>query len=111
MYLCFAGINPCSANPCRNGGFCTISPTNCSEFMCICPDCFTGPTCELAVDHGTCLKLFCPHSSVQDPCSNHACQNDAECVPVPGSCTEYKCACTSGCSTGPFCEIRKFIIL
>lgn len=37
--------NPCSPNPCQNGGTC--SQTNTGSFMCLCPAGYGGYCCEI----------------------------------------------------------------
>ena len=37
--------NPCSPNPCRNGGTC--QPNGAGSFMCLCPIGFSGICCEI----------------------------------------------------------------
>ncbi|XP_010193432.1 PREDICTED: coagulation factor IX-like [Mesitornis unicolor] len=39
----YKGLNPCSTNPCKNGGLCTIRHYN---YFCICPPRFGGDNCE-----------------------------------------------------------------
>uniref|UniRef100_A0A8B9T8A7 Coagulation factor X n=1 Tax=Anas platyrhynchos TaxID=8839 RepID=A0A8B9T8A7_ANAPL len=39
----FLGLNPCSTNPCKNGGVCKIRHYN---YFCICPPKFGGDNCE-----------------------------------------------------------------
>ncbi|NXV89557.1 FAXD protein, partial [Calonectris borealis] len=39
----FLGLNPCSTNPCNNGGVCKIRHYN---YFCICPPKFGGDNCE-----------------------------------------------------------------
>ncbi|NXK06845.1 FAXD protein, partial [Herpetotheres cachinnans] len=39
----FLGLNPCSTNPCNNGGVCKIRHYN---YFCICPPKFGGHNCE-----------------------------------------------------------------
>ncbi|XP_062438628.1 vitamin K-dependent protein C isoform X1 [Rhea pennata] len=39
----YKGLNPCNANPCKNGGICKIRHYN---YFCICPPKFGGDNCE-----------------------------------------------------------------
>ena len=39
-------MNPCSPNPCHNGGTCARSEEDCTQHICLCPACYTGPTCS-----------------------------------------------------------------
>ncbi|NXJ14697.1 FA7 factor, partial [Odontophorus gujanensis] len=41
--LLFLGLNPCTTNPCKNGGVCKIRHYN---YFCICPPQFGGDNCE-----------------------------------------------------------------
>ncbi|NXG63081.1 FAXD protein, partial [Hemiprocne comata] len=50
---CFLlGLNPCSANPCKNGGVCKIRHYN---YFCICPPRFGGDNCEKVKSPSVCL--------------------------------------------------------
>lgn len=40
----FPPYNPCSPNPCQNGGTC--QQTNSGSFMCVCPVGYQGLCCE-----------------------------------------------------------------
>lgn len=52
-----AEIEPCSSDPCVNGGMCiSESPF---DFSCVCPLGFTGSTCELAMGF-VCGDEVCP---------------------------------------------------
>ena len=44
----FTEIDPCSNNPCQNGGFCYRSTDSCSDYACICTGCFSGDHCEIS---------------------------------------------------------------
>ncbi|NXH25625.1 FA7 factor, partial [Myiagra hebetior] len=39
----YKGLNPCSTNPCNNGGVCTVRHYS---YFCICPPAFGGHNCE-----------------------------------------------------------------
>ncbi|NXP09561.1 FA7 factor, partial [Thinocorus orbignyianus] len=49
----FLGLNPCSTNPCKNGGVCKIRHYN---YYCICPPKFGGDNCEKG-DECLCVPL------------------------------------------------------
>ncbi|KAJ8041072.1 Hyalin [Holothuria leucospilota] len=78
--------SPCVVNPCNNGGTCVA--VDLDRTSCVCPRCFTGDFCQIAVD----------------VCSGNMCTFGSTCVPVPGSCEQYTCNCPP-CFTGPFCNI------
>ncbi|NWQ66857.1 FA7 factor, partial [Neopipo cinnamomea] len=42
----YKGLNPCSTNPCNNGGVCKIRHYS---YFCICPPKFRGHNCEIGV--------------------------------------------------------------
>ncbi|XP_038068280.1 mucin-3A-like isoform X2 [Patiria miniata] len=119
--------NPCSPEPCQNGAACV--PTTLTTYTCICPDCFTGETCEAAVDacaanacqngaacaalSGTCTQYECQCPACYigqycqtyvDSCENHQCANGAQCTASPDSCIEYTCQCPP-CFTGRYCDV------
>ncbi len=43
--LLFKGFNPCSPNPCNNGGTCYKHG---SSYVCLCKSQYSGPTCTSA---------------------------------------------------------------
>ncbi|XP_064021344.1 coagulation factor VII-like isoform X2 [Pogoniulus pusillus] len=45
FWFIYQGLNPCSTNPCMNGGVCKIRHYN---YFCICPPRFGGANCEKA---------------------------------------------------------------
>ncbi|NXW00997.1 FA10 factor, partial [Fregetta grallaria] len=49
----FLGLNPCSTNPCNNGGVCKIRHYN---YFCICPPRFGGDKCEKG-DECLCVSI------------------------------------------------------
>ncbi|XP_028600415.2 protocadherin Fat 4 [Podarcis muralis] len=49
----------CASNPCQNGGSC--EPGERSGFTCICPESYTGRTCDTVV---ACLGIMCAHGKV-----------------------------------------------
>lgn len=42
----FLVVNPCGTNPCFNGGTCAQSTSDCNQYVCLCPACYTGQTCS-----------------------------------------------------------------
>lgn len=80
---CGTSANPCSPNPCHNGGYCT--PTGTGDFICTCTSCFTGELCEIT-----------------DPCKSCPCHNGGACMPTGAGCGVV-CICKP-CYTGTYCE-------
>ncbi|CAF5192579.1 unnamed protein product, partial [Rotaria magnacalcarata] len=64
--------NPCSFNPCFNGGQCV--PLG-QGFICNCPETFTGNRCE---------------APAPSPCQPNPCQNGGICIPQGSS---FMCQC------------------
>ncbi|NXJ89863.1 FA7 factor, partial [Corythaixoides concolor] len=50
----FLGLNPCSSNPCNNGGVCKIRHYN---YFCICPPRFGGDNCEKGTRECLCASI------------------------------------------------------
>jgi hypothetical protein len=67
--------NPCTSNPCRNGGQCV--PLG-AGFICNCPVQFTGNLCE---------------APAPTPCQPNPCQNGGTCIPQ--GTTSFICQCPS----------------
>ncbi len=94
--------NPCSQNPCQNGGTC--QQTNSGGFMCLCPFGFEGICCEIReLYEKKLLDLFSIIIGT-DPCSPNPCQNNGICM---ASGSSFVCSCLTG-FTGQCCEIRKY---
>jgi hypothetical protein len=79
---CLAGTDPCSTNPCRNGGACLR--VNDTLYECACTEGWTGSIC---------------HSQVGTPCATNPCQNGATCTDLGDYVT---CNCKAG-YYGPVC--------
>lgn len=75
-------IQPCSANPCQNGGICQSSGGN---YSCVCTSGYFGTNCTMPLN----------------PCSNSTCMNGGTCLGMGGS---FTCSCSSG-YTGSICEV------
>ncbi|XP_024136860.1 milk fat globule EGF and factor V/VIII domain containing b isoform X5 [Oryzias melastigma] len=87
------GVNggPCEVNMCSNGGTC-VTGTG-APFICICPDGFSGETCN---------------ETETGPCNPNPCQNDGVCEATGHSrrgdvFNEYVCKCQPGYD-GVHCE-------
>ncbi|XP_021250640.1 coagulation factor IX-like [Numida meleagris] len=67
----YKGLNPCTTNPCKNGGVCKIRRYN---YFCICPPKFGGDNCEKEklecwYKNGGCGQYCQDSSSFQVQCS------------------------------------------
>ncbi|KAJ8034331.1 Adhesive plaque matrix protein 2 [Holothuria leucospilota] len=108
--------DPCSPNPCENGGTCFVVPSVQSGFVCNCPPGFPQPTCGLqnacnpnpCQNGGTCLPtqsgFVCeclagfiqPTCSVDDPCFPNPCANGGTCFGLPSAPSGFVCNCLPG---------------
>ena len=108
---------PCWSNPCRHKGSCVDGV---SGYNCICPEGYTGNTCETVTvrcwsgpcfNGGTCIedinqyKCLCPHGyngtrCQMDSCVSRPCLNGGTCHL---SSNGYICNCSAGAS-GANCE-------
>ncbi|KAM6937023.1 lactadherin-like [Xenentodon cancila] len=75
---------PCQVNMCRNGGTCVMGTG--APFICICPDGFSGETCN---------------ETETGPCHPNPCKNDGVCEVTATSrrgdvFNEYVCRCPQG---------------
>nr|XP_032803601.1 protein jagged-1b-like [Petromyzon marinus] len=74
--LCDKDLNYCGTHtPCRNGGTC--ANTEPDEYTCVCPEGYSGTTCEIA-----------EHACLSDPCAN-----DGSCHETPSG---FECVCALG---------------
>lgn len=67
----YKGLNPCTTNPCKNGGVCKIRHYN---YFCICPPKFGGDNCEKEklecwYKNGGCWQYCWDRGSFQVQCS------------------------------------------
>ena len=81
--------NPCTPNPCLNGGICNILSN--TQYACTCVNNFYGSNCQS-----------------NNPCSSITCQNNGYCT-VTANGSPY-CVCTSGFS-GVFCQINSGAVI
>ncbi|CAC5393171.1 VCAN [Mytilus coruscus] len=78
--LCKTQVNPCSKNPCLNGGKCTVSS---SSYQCKCLNGYSGKDCQV------------------ETCSTNPCLNSGTCT---DSSSGYQCICLNGFS-GKDCQV------
>ncbi|XP_071943587.1 sushi, von Willebrand factor type A, EGF and pentraxin domain-containing protein 1-like isoform X2 [Antedon mediterranea] len=71
MYMCkcapgYAGVmceidtDPCSPNPCKNSGKCTVGLTKEDTFVCECQAGYSGRTCDLSPCDKVCSMIYSP---------------------------------------------------
>uniref|UniRef100_A0A8C2TXM3 Coagulation factor IX-like n=1 Tax=Coturnix japonica TaxID=93934 RepID=A0A8C2TXM3_COTJA len=70
-FCCSLGLNPCTTNPCKNGGVCKIRRYS---YFCICPPKFGGENCEKEklecwYKNGGCGQYCWDSGSLQVQCS------------------------------------------
>lgn len=80
-------LDPCSNNPCQNGGTCSDALGG--AFTCSCTGSYTGSTCETPID--------------SFPCNSSPCHHGAICVNSENATNGYECFCPNGYS-GVHCE-------
>lgn len=49
--------NVCDANNCVNGAVCQPDPVDCTRYVCQCPPCFSGPSCEQSKEKFICIHF------------------------------------------------------
>lgn len=94
-----AAANPCSPNPCLNGGTCTVSGTT---YSCGCAAGFEGTTCQTAI---------CTNGATNPPACN-TCAANFHYVAASSSCVADTPACAENAleTTGCTCSApREFI--
>ena len=146
--LYYTGINceidpPCSRNPkpCENGAICSnLLIDGNLDYSCECQNFYYGKSCEnipaCDIVPAMCVNGICSnqknggHSCEcsenwfgkncdRNPCKNHGCQNNSECVVISNGV--YECDCLSGytgekcefdlaCNREPFCDPDNTII-
>ncbi|XP_072013718.1 uncharacterized protein [Amphiura filiformis] len=82
-YRCQLAIpNPCTNNPCQNGGQCTRVQGQCFAYQCTCQSGFTGFNCQT------------PTPVYINPCNNFPCKNGGSCTCLGNN--YYVCSCPPG---------------
>jgi hypothetical protein len=79
------GASACERKPCHNGGQCTETGSQSSDYVCQCEEGFSGRNCEIEADLCQVIR---------------PCQNGGTCV---GTYNAYKCNCPIGFG-GTNCE-------
>lgn len=69
-FFFFLGLNPCSTNPCKNGGVCKIRHYS---YFCICPPRFGGDNCEKGEYGNRDIGIRCEGRIKAGMCSSDAC--------------------------------------
>ena len=59
-------VNPCSTEPCKNGGTCEVVPFGSGGFQCTCAEGYPLPTCEVVNAGGCGVGFYDPPT-----CSEH----------------------------------------
>ncbi|KFP86688.1 Hyaluronan-binding protein 2, partial [Acanthisitta chloris] len=116
--------DPCSSNPCKNGGRCEAKGR---DFSCVCPKPYAGTTCEKVKDMcpskscrtGDCLITLTPpyfRCSCKHPYKTPNCKHASkQCSPNPckngGTCRRHRNRSKFTCDCpvpfrGRFCEIK-----
>ncbi|PIK61425.1 putative fibropellin-1 isoform X2 [Apostichopus japonicus] len=125
--ICNETADPCSSNPCLNGGIC-LKNVNGDVFVCICPVGYTGDICEkrqgalcsanpaactgpgeMCVEQENYFHCECEpnwrrsdeDATCHPPCSMNPCQNNGECY--LNADRDVYCNCPEG-FTGSICE-------
>ena len=63
-FLCFAEIDNCDSQPCRNGGKCSNAV---NSYKCACAKGYLGSTCEIGTLNNTCrvcILFFFQYASI-----------------------------------------------
>lgn len=85
-------VNPCSTEPCKNGGTCNVAQFSSAGFQCSCANGFQLPTCDNTINVKCGLGLYGPPS-----CSER-------CLCDPRGANQQVCDATTGdCSCKVMC--------
>ncbi|KAF7707538.1 milk fat globule EGF and factor V/VIII domain containing b isoform X1 [Silurus meridionalis] len=123
----------CKVNVCQNGGTC-VTATEKNSFICICPEGFTGDTCN-ETETGPCHPNPCTNDGICEPqrgdvfggyfckcpkgfegthcennvndCAAQPCQNGGSCQDLDG---DFYCKCSSP-FVGKYCHLRCISLL
>lgn len=61
-------VDPCSTNPCKNGGTCETSPFASAGYQCTCAPGYQPPNCESIINSGGCGLGFFNPPTCSDRC-------------------------------------------
>ena len=97
-------INPCTSNPCFNGGNCTVVGKN---YTCACAPNFSGMNCQICNFIFKYVFFFIKYLILQNlkvnQCSNFPCLNGGNCTQNGNN---FNCSCPTF-YTGPTCQLCK----
>ncbi|XP_048589925.1 neurogenic locus notch homolog protein 1-like isoform X3 [Nematostella vectensis] len=94
--------NACQSSPCLNGGTCSVDPVKESEYTCICPNGFSGQTCQdTASSKNEYYKEVFLSSPGSQPCDPNPCLYGGRCIPAG---YRYVCICPDD-RNGRHCEV------
>ncbi|XP_062856754.1 milk fat globule EGF and factor V/VIII domain containing b [Trichomycterus rosablanca] len=130
LWVCFSAVRGdfCEVNVCKNAGTC-VKKVGRDPFICICPDGFTGDTCD-EKETGPCHPNPCKNDGIcqarrgdvfsgydckcpkgfdgvhcqnnVNDCAIHPCQNGGSCIDLDG---DFHCKCRSP-YVGIHCQLR-----
>jgi len=100
--MILTGTDPCSSQPCQNGGTCQALNSN--NFQCICPPGYSGFDCSIRKFNIDKKRLEYKTIDLGDPCAQNPCLNGGQCFPT--NIGGFTCQCPNP-YTGQRCEDRK----
>ena len=79
-------VNPCSTEPCKNGGTCNVAPFGLAGFQCSCANGYQLPTCEDTVNVECDVGLYGPPSCSERCLCDPRGANQQVCSAATGDC-------------------------